>query len=345
MIVYQTRRHILAAGLLAAATATSGITPANADVDFSGKTVTIVVGYGAGGGYDTFGRLAADHLGRFLPGSPSVIVENMPGGGGRRSIGFLAEAAPTDGTVIAVIPATVVFDSVVGNLPEGVTADDFTFIGRLGTSVVGVATWHTAETKSVEDAKQRATTLAATGRTANSSIIPRALNVVAGTQFEVVEGYKGTAEIVLAFERGEVEGGQVNMSIMERTHPDWYPDKKINLLWQVSLERSDAYPEVPALVEFAENKDGAAVLSLLSASGSIGRSLAGPPGMADETLDIYRTAFEQMLRDPDYLEDADRRNIPTDSLSGEELAGIIVSVLEAPTEVVDVLTEIVKSDD
>ncbi|WP_421726235.1 Bug family tripartite tricarboxylate transporter substrate binding protein [Bauldia sp.] len=345
MIIYQTRRHILAAGLLAAATAASGITPANADVDFSGETVTVVVGFGAGGGYDAFGRLAADHLGRFLPGNPSVIVENMPGGGGRRSVGFLAEAAPTDGTVISVIPATIVFDSVVGNLPDGVTAEDFTFIGRLGTLVTGVATWHTAEAKSVEEAKEHMTTVAASGRTAMSSIIPRTLNALIETKFEVIEGYKGTAEGVLAMERGEVDATTINTSVMERTHPDWLPDNKINLLWQLSLERSDSYPEVPALVEFAENKGDETVLRLLAAAGSIGRSLAGPPGMADETLGVYRAAFDQMLRDADYLEDANRRNLPTDSVSGEELASIVASVLEAPAKVVDVLTEVVSSDE
>ena len=154
---------------------------ADAVADFyKGKTVKIIVGFGVGGGYDIYGRLAAEHLGRFIPGNPTVIVENMPGGGGVRAASFLHSAAPKDGSVMSVIVQSIAFDSAIGELPGKIDASRYNFIGRLTSNVEAQFTWHTSKTKSLEDAKRQEVIVGATGAAAPSSVVPRMLNEAVG---------------------------------------------------------------------------------------------------------------------------------------------------------------------
>ena len=316
--------RLLASFLVAAATACLAVSASaqTSKVDFAGKTITVVVGFGAGGSYDIVARLIADHLGRFLPGHPTVIAENMPGGGGARSVAYMATVAPKDGTVVSVIPGTILMDNALGNLPAGVAAGDFAYVGRL-SSPVGVAmTWHTSPTKTVEDAKQRETTMAASGRTAMTSIIPRVFNAIVGTKFKVIEGYEGAAAGVLAMERGEVEGSSTTMPSLDASHPDWIATNQVNVLWQVAPSRDPAYPDIPALMEFAANDAQRALLGLVASEGVVGRSLALPPGVPDEVVATYRSAFDQMVQDPDFLADAKKRNVDLDLTSGSALQDV-----------------------
>ncbi len=171
---------------------------------YAGKTITITVGFSPGGGYDLYARLVAQFLGRYIPGRPTVIVSNMPGGGGLRAAIQLFNAAPKDGTVLTAIVQSVGFDSALGQLP--VPADQFNYIGRMTNSIEMQLMWHTSPTKSLEDAKSRRTVIGATGTSSPSTIVPKLLNDVIGTKFNIVGGYPGTSDSALAMERGEVEG-------------------------------------------------------------------------------------------------------------------------------------------
>jgi tripartite-type tricarboxylate transporter receptor subunit TctC len=335
-------RHLLAAGATVLAMVASA---AAAEVDFAGKTITIVVGFGAGGSYDLCARLAADHLGRFLPGNPTVVVENMPGGGGARAVAFLAAAAPKDGTVVSLIPSTIIFDSAMGNLPAGVEAGDFGYVGRL-TSPLGVAvTWHTSPTKTVADAKLRDTTMAATGATSMSSFIPRLLDALIGTKFKVVEGYKGSADMALAMERGEVGGLSWNLDSIASAHPNWLGADGVNILWLIALERNRHYPDIPALTEFAENEQQRALIAVVASEGGIGRSLALPPGVPDEVVAAYQSAFDQMIKDPGFIADAGRRMLPLDPASGSTVRDIVRTTLKTPPGTIEALDRILKSEE
>ena len=307
---------------------------------YAGKTLTIVVGFGVGGGYDLYARLAADHLGKHIPGNPTVLVQNMPGGGGRRSIVYIAGAAPKDGTSISLIPQAIAFDSVLGEIPGNVDAASFNLIGRLSTNVELQVTWHTSATKSFEDAKRRETVTAATGATGISSFVPRTMNALLQTKFKVVDGYQGSAEMALAVERGEAEGMVQTWAGLQSTHPQWLSERRLNLLWQIGTSRHPELPDVPAIVELAQTPEQLSALKLIAGTADIGRSLAAPPGVPAERVQILRAGFDAMVKDAAFLADAKRRNLPIEPASGEEVQALVASAMATPESVLKTVRKI-----
>jgi len=316
----------LAAMALAVCTGLAVSDPARAEVDFSGRTISIVVGFGAGGGYDALGRLAADHLGQFLPGKPTVIVENMPGGGGRRALVYMAKVAPRDGTVITIPTSNFAVDALMGDTGEAIDPTAFAMIGRIAEARQLRLTWETSPTKTFADAQNRETTMASEGPTSNTSVVLRVLNAYFGTRFKPIEGYSGTAEMALAMERGEVEGALVSPQVAAG-HPEWFAEGKVNVLWQEASDRSPAFPDVPALVEFATNDADRALLELVVSQGRIGKSLAAPPGVPDDVVAAFRDAYAAMIKDPAFLADAEKRKLDILPGTAAELDAIVAATI------------------
>jgi len=339
----RTSRRTFLAGLSLGALAAFLAGPAAAeDVDFSGQTITLVVGFGAGGGYDALGRLAADHLGRFLPGNPTVVVENMPGGGGRRALVYIARVAPKDGTVITIPPSNFAVDALLEDTAAVVDPRDFGMIGRLAEARQLRITWETSPTKTLADARERETTMASEGPTSNTSTVLRVMNAYFGTRFRLIEGFSGTAEMALAMERGEVEGTLVSPQVAAM-HADWFEEKKVNVLWQEAADRGTAFPDYPALVEFARNDQERALLNLVVSQGQVGKSLAAPPGVPDDVLAALRAGYEAMMKDPDFLADAQKRKLDLLPASAGELAAVITATLDSDPKAIAQLVEVVEA--
>lgn len=322
------------------------LTSANAEaegVDFSGETVTIVVGYGPGGGYDTLSRLVADHIGQYLPGNPTVIVENMPGGAGNRSLIFMAKAAGKDGTALEVLPA--LFDVMAGKLGADVKAEEFQIVGRLMPNVSIGVTWNTSPTKTIADAQKRGTTFATTGGAGDTNhIIAHWMNDHYGTKFDIVGGYSGTGEMILAMERGEVEGFSYSIGTLKQQHPEWLADKMVNVLWQNSTERRPDLPDTPALPELARDDEERALLSLFASQGDVGRSLALPPGVPDDVVVVYRDAFDAMVKDPAFLADAKKRGVDLEVAEGADMQKGLEGIATAPQAVRDALIALINAN-
>lgn len=327
--------------LLIAAVAALAAPSAHATaVDFKGKTITVVIGFGAGGGYDAYARLMADHLGKHLPGNPTVIVDNMTGGGGRRAIIYMATAAPKDGTAITIPLANIAFDAVRGAMEGSVKPDEFGFIGRLSPSIDAEVTWYTSPTKTFDDAKQNETIVGSDGATSNGSTVVRVVNSLFGTKFQLIEGYKGAADIALAIQRGEVQAMIVSLQTVGTLYPDWLKDKKVNFLWQQATKRDPAFPDVPALVEFGTNDQEHVLLTMLASQGDIGKSVAAPPGTPAEVLAALRSAFDEMIQDPEFVADAAARKLPIDAASGETVQALIAGTMNSPPGAVAALAQI-----
>jgi tripartite-type tricarboxylate transporter receptor subunit TctC len=327
---------------LFAALAAVAASPACAGESFAGKTITLIIGFAPGGGYDAYGRLAADHLGRFIPGNPTVVAENMEGGRGRRSEVYLGTAAPNDGTVIGIIPNTIALESVQKLIPGDVDAGKFGFIGRLASSVEVIVTSATSPTRTLKDAEGRETIMAAGGSSEASSTVPRILNALLLTQFKLIEGYNSSAAMVLAMQRGEVDGMTLAIPTIKALHPDWIDNKAVNFILVESPERLVEIPNVPALVELATNADQRSILTLICSSAAVGRSLATPPGVSDETLSVLRGAFDAMIKDPDFLADAARRKLAIEPLTGVALQDQVKAIMATPPEAVTRLQEMLK---
>jgi len=315
---------------------------AEGDDFFQGKTLTITVGVAPGGGYDLYGRLAAEFLGRHLPGRPTIVVNNMPGGGGLRAAIHLFNSAPRDGTALCAIVQSVGFDSVLGELP--VRASEFNFIGRMTSSIEMQLVWHTSQTKSLNDAKTRVTVVGATGTSSPSAIVPKLLNYTILTKFKVVGGYPGTQDSSLAMERGEVEGTLKSLESLQFGNRDWLEQKKVSILWQLAMRPAPGFEHVPAIGQLGDDPDGNAILRLIASTAEIGRSLATAPQVPPDRVRVLRQAFQKMVADPAFQATAQQRNAQLAPASGEDIQKIIEDTINTPASIIERVKKIVAMD-
>ena len=291
-LVRRMRHRSLAAGPLATALViTLGLSlaaPARAQEFFRGKTVNIFIGFGAGGSYDYYGHLLARHLGRHLPGNPSVIASSMPGAGSLRAANHLFNVAPKDGTALAIVTQTLPLEEVLGNPGVKYRSAEFVWIGRVTNVVDIVMTWHTSKTRNVDDLRRIETTIATTGGGSPTDGFPRLLNALAGTKFRLVSGYQGSAAGMLAMERGETDASSTSWGTLRSSKGDWLRDKRVNLLLFYMGERIAEAPDVPAAGEMGLTDEGRQILKLYASGADIGRSFIAPPGLSAERAD--RTA-------------------------------------------------------
>jgi tripartite-type tricarboxylate transporter receptor subunit TctC len=204
---------------------------------FQGKTINILVGFEAGGGYDLYARVLAQFLGRHIPGQPAVIVQNMPGAGGLRAARILASVAPKDGTALGMLAQTLPFDTALGYTPD-IDAGAFNWIGRIATNVEVGVTFARSGITSIETARNREISIGGTGGTASSTVVPFLLNKLAGTRFKLIAGYNGANEVLLAMERGEVEMvGATGISTIMAQHAAWLRDGTVRLIYQSAPTR------------------------------------------------------------------------------------------------------------
>jgi tripartite-type tricarboxylate transporter receptor subunit TctC len=291
------------------------------DATLKGKPITLYVAGPAGSGYDAYARLFSRYAGRYLPGNPDIIVSNMPGASGVICANFVYNIAPKDGTAVGLVLQWLAEEQVVGTNGAQFDVAKFGWIGRLSPNVEMSYTWHTVPVRTIADLMNRETVFAATG--GSSTLYPQLLNKMMGARFKVVTGYLGTPAANLAMERGEVEGATSSLNTIKLAQPDWLPDKKINVLVQYSLQRDHELPDAPAVVELARTPADKTVLSFFASSGAIGRSIVAPPGLPEESLTTWRTAFTRTIHDPAFIGEAERVKLDLDPMPGGELQVLV----------------------
>ncbi len=336
----------MSAALMALALLAAGAARAEDDASaafFRGKTVNILVGYEAGGGYDLYARLVAQFLGRHIPGQPSVIVQNMPGAGGLRAARHLASVAPKDGTVLGMLAQTLPFDTPLGYTPD-VDAGTFNWIGRIDKNVeVGVAYAQSGIT-SIETARTRDVPTGGTGGTASSTVVPFLLNKLAGTRFKLIAGYKSANEVLLAMERGEVEMvGATGLSTIMAKHAAGLKDGTVRLIYQSALTRDPQIADVPTIGELGTGPEEKQILDLFAAGSEIGRALIAAPGVPAERVAALRKATADTLADPEFVDYAKSHNLALAAGSADELGAIVRKVLATPKPVAAKARDILES--
>jgi tripartite-type tricarboxylate transporter receptor subunit TctC len=309
-----------------------------ADQAFKGKTISINIGFGPGGTYDYYGRLVARFIGRHIPGEPTVVAQSMPGSGGLRVANFLFAAAPKDGTTLAVSPQTAAIEDALRSPGVQYKAAEFNWIGRMTAILEVHFTWKTSKAKTIEDARQYEAPLAGTGAGSPSEGYPKLLNALSGTKFKIVSGYPSSTEGMLAMERGEVDGALTSWNTIKRNKQEWISNHDLNVLVQYAPERHPELSNIPTVLETAKTPEGRAALAFYIGGAELGRSLAAPPGLPPERVKILRTAFDAMLKDPDFLAEIEKSGQEFYPASGEQVQKLIVATANAPREVVD-LTE------
>jgi tripartite-type tricarboxylate transporter receptor subunit TctC len=332
----RTRRFLIA--LATGAAMLLPALPAQADAvsDFyRGKTLRMIIGYGPGGGYDIYGRLVAEFLPRHLPGSPTMVAQNMPGAGSFVAARHLYEAAPKDGTVFGSLAQTLAVDSIT-NPNAKVDVAKMPYVGRMVTNIdVGAALRKTG-IKSFEDVRAKEYTVGASGGGSTTTLFPTALKTYAGAKFKLVRGYGGTTDILLAMERGEVDiVGAYGLPGILVSHPGWVQRGDAAIIYQASLKRHPLLSGVPTLPELAQSDEGRQVLHAVASTGEIGRSILTTPGVPPERLAALRAAFQAMLADSAFLAACEKRNLMIEGGTGEDIDQIARETLRLPPSVVE----------
>lgn len=326
------RTALLAASLTAAAGAAWAETP---EAFFSGKTINIVVGFEAGGGYDAYARLLARHMGRHAGGA-NVVVQNRPGAGSLVAANYIFNVAPRDGTAFGIISSGVLFDPLFGNKAANFTATEFSWLGSMNREVSTCQVWHTAPIKSFEDARTTSIAVGGTGAGADSHLFPQTLNSVLGTKFKIVSGYPGATSVFLAMERGELEGiCGIYWSTLKAQRADWLRDGILRPLIQLALDKHPEYPNVPLILDFARTPEERGALELVFAPMALARPFVGPPGVPADRLEYLRRAFKTTLEDPEFKAEAERVKLEVSPMFADEIGALLTRLYQTPTNIVE----------
>jgi tripartite-type tricarboxylate transporter receptor subunit TctC len=294
---------------------------------FAGKTVSIYVATGEGGAYTLYAQLAAEHLRRFLPGNPTMIVQNLPGAGGIRTTDYLQNVAPKDGTAIAMLldlaavtqmlrPRTVKYDVAKFEVIGSVVTDNPVVMVRADTGV-----------RSFQDLKTKQVIAGASGNGSQTYIHPALMKEVLGANIKIVTGYRGSADISLALERGEVQAQSATWISWKARKADWIKDRKIIPIAQVGLAKEPELPDVPLMSELATSDDDRQVLEFMSSGSQVGRFLAAPPGVPADRVAALRRAFEAMVADTEFLQAAAKQKLEVKATPGPQVQAIIRKVV------------------
>lgn len=314
------------------------VTPAAADAvaDFyQDKEIRFIIRSGVGGGYDSYARLLGRHIGKHIPGKPTIVPINMPGGGGIRAANYVAKVAPKDGTILTIVSQGLPVDQAL-ELNPSFQADlrDFHWIGNMSSSNQVLVTWHTSKTKTLADLMRRETIIGSTQAGSISVQMPAVYNNVLGTKIKIIFGYPDGRDVNLAMERGEIEGRATNpwASYVSVT-PQYVAKKLIIPIIQVGMEKDPALPNVPLLRE-QKAKDPAdqGVLEYMSKATVVGRPIATTPGVPAERVAALRKAFDATLKDPEFIADAKKQRAEIDAMTGAQLAQIINELIAAPAD-------------
>ena len=326
------RIPLMLAAMLAAAV------PAKAQDDpaafYKGKVVRLIVGVGVGSGYDINARLLARYLPKYIPGNPTVIVQNQPGAGSLSMTNQLYAGGPFDGTAIGAsfngLPTTPLLQ------PTGARfeATKLNWVGSTNRETQAMYVWHTAPVQKLDDLKTTEMIVGAQAPGSTQYDYPKLAEKLFGWKFKVITGYEATPKIHLAMERGEVHGTWANWSTLKAIAEPWIKEKKIRILAQWALRKHPEMPDVPLILEQAKTEEQKQSLDLALARLEFGRPFFMPPNVPPERVTAIRRAFDATMKDKEFLAEADKLKIEVDPLTGEQVAALIVQIYKTPAETV-----------
>jgi tripartite-type tricarboxylate transporter receptor subunit TctC len=299
-----------------------------------GRTISVIVGFSAGGAYDLYTRVLARHMGQHLPGNPTLVVENMPGAGGLKAANYLYQLAPKDGSTFGTFARGVTIGPLFG---EGAfDATRFSWIGSVTDDVNVCLSWRTAQVKTWNDLMTKPFTVAGQGPQADPNVYANLVKNLFGAPIKVVNGYPGSNEIVLAMERGEVDGVcALSYSTIRTTLEEKIKNKDINIVFQAGLKKAAELPDVPLLLDQARDDKQRAILKLVMGVQGMARPFVAPPGLAQARIEELRTAFTETMNDPAFLAEAKKLNLEVNPASGKEVEALVADLYRTPHDVVE----------
>ena len=326
-------RAFCVAGLAAASmlAAPAAISQPSVEDFYRGQTVRIIVASGPGGGYDTFARLLSRHLGRFVPGNPSFTVQHMPGAGGLRAAGYVAQVAPRDGLTFAAVMPAMVTAPLLGLPGANFNPATLRWIGSLNSEVHTCVAWHTTKITTLQEAREKELIV---GVSTGSEVMPTSFNALLGTKMKAVTGYQDGPTVLLAMQRGEVNGrcGWSYSSIASQ-HPEWVKDKTISILVQLPTRHADL-PHIPLAPELAKTEEDRQTLDFLFGHFMMARSYVLPPDVPAERTAALRAGFDAMVKDEAVQADFAKARHELTPISGTDLNAWVERIHQTPKDVV-----------
>lgn len=322
----------------------AGVVAADADpvADFyRGKNVSLFIPTSAGGEYDLHGRMIARFIGRHIPGNPTLVPQNMAGGGGLVATNYVYNVASKDGTALLVVNKSLPAAQVIGEPALKADMGKFAYIGTLAPSSETMVVWHTVGVKSVEDARRTEVIIGTTGTDNITYMFPRLMNELLGTRFKMITGYRGGNEVNVAMERGEVGGRQNAWTSWKSTKPGWLKNRDIVLIAQGGATIKEL-ADVPNVETLAKSDDDRRVFQLVLEGSRLGRAVLAPPGVPAERVAALRTAFDATMRDPDFLAACRDARVDVDPAAGAELQKVVDKVLSMPRAVAERTKQLLK---
>lgn len=328
------RRAGVVAGILAAMVVADTARAQSPAEFYKGKDIRVLIGAGVGGTYHLYAMLAARFMRKHIPGEPTITLMTMPGAGGITGMNYSYNIAPKDGTLMHLIHAEVLFETL---LSPGVkfNAKDYQYIGRFADADFAGVVSKRSGVKNLDDAKKRMVSFGSTGRRSVTFLGPAMLNRTGGTQFKVITGYPGTSDIDIALDRGEVDGVALSWAAVTTVHRQKYANGDLIPIFAVADGRIKAIPDVPSITEFGRDEGEKAFLGIYTSSGTIGRALAFPPGVPADRVAALRAAFEKTIADPEFQAELKAKNILFEPMSGQPLQDYVNKYMTTPAAEVD----------
>jgi tripartite-type tricarboxylate transporter receptor subunit TctC len=323
-----------------------GVAPAAAQTgpSLAGRTVNVIIGFGTGGGYDLLGRTVARHIGRHLPGKPNVVPQNMPGGGSYNAANHIYGVAPKDGTAIALISGEAALGPITGAPGARFDPTRLTWVGtpRTDTNICLILNRPQMKVKTLKDVYEHELVLGSAGAGIGAYTYPKALSGLLGLKFKVILGFRSSSEMVLAMERGEIEGYFASLDSIVTLRPDWIPENKVTMLLYAGATPNPPLKGVPFVVDLARNPDEKAAIEFLYAGLDLSRPFIAPPDMPAERVKMLRDAFMATMRDPEFQAEATKQKLGIDPRDGAYLADLIKRIYATPKPIVDRVTALMK---
>ena len=325
-------------GFLAVATAAflalaGPVGAAGVEEFYKGRVVTLVVGQSSGGGYDLTARLVARYMGEHIPGAPTIVVQNMPGAGAIKAANYLYSIAPKDGSVISLFARYLVLEPLFSD--QQYDSTKFVWLGSVSRDFSTCVSWYQSPIKTWKDALT--TQFVTGGQSAGSEAdtLPLALKNLLGAKIKLVTGFPGSNEIMLAMERGEIDGMcGASYSSLKSRRADWLAQKRINILLQSALEKSSELPDVPLITELTSDPEKIRIFRLIVGTQGMARPFNAPPDIPEERAAALRAAFDATMKDPDFIADADKMKIDVSPTSGAAMASLIQELYATPKDLV-----------
>jgi tripartite-type tricarboxylate transporter receptor subunit TctC len=300
---------------------------------YKGRTIAVVIGYSVGGGYDLYGRLLAAHMGKHIPGNPTLVPQNMPGAGSLKAANYLYSVAAKDGSIIGTFGRSLALEPLLGDAKYDGTK--FTWLGSVTDDVSLCVSWYTSPIKVWGDTLTKNFTFGGEGAGSDPDVFALTIKNVFGAKVKLVTGFPGTADTTLAMERGEIDGlCGLSYSTLRGRHPTWIPEKKVNLLVQAAIRGSKDLPDVPLLLDLAKTPEQAKVLKLIVASQGMARPFVAPPDIPADRKAALRAAFDATMMDPDFLADATKIDVDVNPVTGAELDALLAELYATPKDII-----------